>query len=339
MHSMIRRIARLAQGVFLESGAKARITEDGYTRVDPFLIASKAGVTVLLRPLERLLGAFIRQSTSGILINIERSAGLVHMTCAHELGHYYSGHQTTADETIDYGKSASIKEQEAEWFAYQLLAPRLLLANVLRRKGWTAQSLRNPILLYQLSLRLGISYSATAWSLRRQELLDQASVQKLLRVQPADIKRSLIGGELLNPRKEVWLLDESDQTSVLEPRPEDQLVLRLKGHASSGYVWSPQALAAEGFHIKPIEDASAHSTDLSELVIGGSSTSDYLVSYELVDANVSDSPIHLALEERRPWSKAAAPSASYQANALFEHIRPGLTDVAKSLMLQEITVA
>lgn len=339
MHSMIRRTALLAQGVFHESGAKVRITEDGYTRVDPFSIAAKAGITVLLRPLDRLLGVFIRQSTSGILVNTERSAGLVHMTCAHELGHFYSGHQTTADETIDYGKSASIKEQEAEWFAYQLLAPRVVLANVLRRKGWTAQSLRNPIVLYQLSLRLGISYSATAWSLRRQDLLDMSSVHKLLEVQPADIKRSLIGEEPLGPRKEVWLLDESDQSSVLEPRPEDRLVLRLKGHASSGYVWSPKELAAEGFHIRPIENAPTPSTDLSDLVIGGSSTSDYLVSSEVGDASVSDHPVRLAFEERRPWSKAAAPGASYQATALFENIRPGLTDAAKRRLLQEALLA
>lgn len=335
---MMRRIAQLAQRVFYESGSKARIQEDGYTRVDPFGIAAKEGITVLLRPLEKLLGAFIRQSSSGILVNVERSAGLIHMTCAHELGHYFSGHETTADEIIDYGRSASVKEQEAEWFAYQLLTPRLVLATAMKKKGWSAHSLRNPQLVYQLSLRLGISYTATLWSLRRYELLDYTTIQKLLKVQPADIKRNLIGERLLNPNKEVWLLDESDQSSILEPRPEDQLVLRLKNHASSGYVWSPKELTAEGFNIMPIETPASHVEDFSKLVIGGPVTSDYVISQEQRDTFIGNTPARFSLEECRPWSKSTMPISSYQARTLFEHLQPGLTGAAKSLLLQELVV-
>lgn len=338
MHLMMQRMARLAHEVFHDSGGNARI-KDGYTRVDPFAIAAKEGIAVILRPLDKLLGAFIRQSASGILINVERSAGLVHMTCAHELGHYFGGHETTTDITIDYDTTASIKEQEAEWFAYQLLVPRLVLATAMRRKGWTVQSLHKPHLVYQLSLRLGISYTATIWSLNRHKLLDRATVKNLLGVQPARIKRNLIGDALFNPHKEVWLLDESDQSIILEPRPEDLLVLRLKSHASSGYIWSPKELAAEGFHIKPIDSPSVHSENLSELIIGGSRTSDYLISPELRDACAPNIPIRFSLEECRPWTKIATPCASYQTEALFENLQPGLTGAAKGRLLQEISVA
>lgn len=335
MHSIQKRATQQANDVFRNSGCRARL-EDGYTRVDPFQIASWAGVTVILRPLDKLLGAFIRQSSSGILINVARSAGLVHMTCAHELGHFFAGHETTADETIDYGKTTNIKEIEAEWFAYQLLAPRLVMAKVMRQKGWSVASLKNPLVLYQLSLRLGISYSAAAWSLNRQNLLDRSTVDQLLRVQPADIKRALVGGELPNPHKEVWLLDEKDRTFVLEPRPEDQLVLRLKSNASAGYIWSPKEAAGEGFQISPIEGQSRHSKPSEDLVIGAPVTLDFFVSQERNEAEVSDTKSHILLEERRPWSKGAPPCASYHATTSFEHLQPGLTRVAKVELFQEL---
>lgn len=336
---MMRRIAKIAQEVFYESGAKDRILKDGFTRVDPFAIAAKAGVTVILRPLDKLLGAFIREAASGIIVNVQRSAGLVHMTCAHELGHYFSGHDTTADETIDYGKSASFKEREAEFFAYQLLTSRLVLATVMRRKSWTAHSLRNPLLVYQLALRLGISYSAALWSLKRHELLDYETVQRLLKIRPADIKGSLVGGDRLDPYKEVWLLDEGDQSSVLEPRPDDHLVLRLKSHASSGYIWSPKELASEGFQIQPINSHRMITDDISALTIGGLSTSDFNFFPQLGDGVDSENTIRFKLEERRPWDKLADPSGTYQANALFEHLQPGLTAAAKLKLLLEIKAA
>lgn len=333
MLPFIQKAARRATEIYHDSGADTRVEKDGYTRVDPFWVAAQEGVTVMLRPLDKLLGAFIRQETSGILVNAERSAGLIHMTCAHELGHYFMGHDTTADAKIDYGSSADRIEQEADWFAYQLLTPRILLANVIRRKGWSVQSLKDPLLLYQLSLRLGISYEATLWSLYRQKLLDWPTVQGMLKIQPVEIKRKLVGDKLLDPTKEVWLLDDQDRSSILEPRLEDQLLLRLKNHASAGYVWSADEIAAQGFQLRPILEQSKTPTDLSQLVFGGPSTADYLLVHAKNLAGVQ--PMVLAMEERRPWSSDTPASARFVAKAQFEQIHSGLTPAAKERLLQE----
>ena len=339
MLPFIQKAALRASEIYRDSGAGTRVEKDGYTRVDPFWVAAQEGVTVMLRPLDKLLGAFIRQETSGILVNAERSAGLIHMTCAHELGHYFMGHDTTADEKIDYGTSADRIEQEADWFAYQLLTPRLLLAHVIRRKDWSVQSLKDPLLLYQLSLRLGISYEAALWSLYRQKLLDRPTVQVMLKVQPAEIKRKLVGDKLLDPRKEVWLLDDHDRSSILEPRPEDQLLLRLKNHVSSGYVWSVDEIAAKGFQLRPILQQSKKPADLSHVVFGGPSTADYLL-VRAATTNLSQAqPIMLAMEERRSWSNDTPASATFVVKAEFEQIHSGLTPAAKKQLLQEGALA
>jgi Zn-dependent peptidase ImmA (M78 family) len=92
--------AKLASDVFETTRAMERIEQDGYTRIDPFKIAASEGISVLLRPMDKLLGAFIREDAPGILVNALRSAGMIHMTCAHELGHYFMGHDSAMDDTI-----------------------------------------------------------------------------------------------------------------------------------------------------------------------------------------------------------------------------------------------
>lgn len=330
--------ARRAIEIYHDSGAKARVEQDGYTRVDPFLIAGKERVPVLLRPLDKLLGAFIRDEVSGILINSERSAGLIHMTCAHELGHYFMGHGSKADDSLDYGPQAARQEQEADWFAYQLLAPRALLAHVLRRKHWSVQSLKDPSILYQLSLRLGISYTAAAWSLARQKLMTPADVKQLVSVQPLDIKQEVLGGQPFDPCKEVWLLDEHDRASVLEPRIEDEIVVRLKSHAGAGYLWSLDELASEGFQIRAIGDRMSPAVPM-QAVFGGTTTADFLLTRDQAVAGLTGYLAVVAMEEARPWINDGPANATFETKALFEHIAPGLTRVAKQQLLGENSVA
>ena len=102
--------ARRASEILEEFDAKERISA-GYTRVDAELIASASDVVVLYRKLDLLLGGFLREGNAvGIIINWDRPQGLVHMTCAHELGHFALGHQSTSDLTVDVGENAEMVE-------------------------------------------------------------------------------------------------------------------------------------------------------------------------------------------------------------------------------------
>lgn len=325
--------AKMAASVIENSRAMERIEQDGYTRVDPFRVADSEGISVALRPLDKLLGAFIRDQQSGILLNSARSAGLIHMTCAHELGHYFMGHDTTADETIEYGSKAAEMEQEADAFGHHLLVPRALLMNICRRKGWNLKSIQDPFNLYQLSLRLGVSYAAAAWSLMRHDYIDYDTVQRLLKTQPASIKQSLLKSPLPDSTKEVWVFDERDQSSVLEPRPDDHLIIRLKSHASAGYLWladSSDQVKAEGFTLQPAPNAPV---DPRTLTFGAETSMDYLLTG--ASENFTD-PHVVALAEVRPWEGKQPGDASYVSKAHFEPIAEGLTRESKKALIKEV---
>lgn len=329
--NQIRASTSRAAEVLRESGAKRRIDQDGYTRIDPFRVAQSAGVLVMLRPLEKLLGAFLNGGQPGILVNSERPAGLVQMTCAHELGHYFQGHGTTTDGQLDYGNSAAKKELEADWFAYSLLAPRWAVAKIMQRKGWSVADLSHPFMIYQLSLRLGVSYTAAVWSLNRLGLMDGSTVDSVLRTQPAAIKRSLLQKPLDNAQKDVWLLDDADRDLILEPRVDDSLLVRLKNHTDAGYVWTVQNVSSEGFIVEPLLN-STPATQRDELFIaGGAQYQDYLVYPK--EAVPSD--LHkLKLQEKKPWNPNEQAMDTYETAALYEDLSSGLSPVAKEVLLQ-----
>ena len=211
--------ARRAAKVLGEFSVRDRIKE-GYTRVDPTQLASEADVTVMFRPLDKLLGGFLREDgEAGILVNVLRPRGLVHMTCAHELGHYFLGHESTTDETVDIGMSAHLIEQQANQFAYSLLAPQWLVVTIMNLKRWSKSHLENPFIVYQLSLRLGMSFEAMTWSLVRLRFISQISASRTLAQKPKAMKLDALNIQDASVKVpgDVWVLDKSDKDRIIEP--------------------------------------------------------------------------------------------------------------------------
>jgi len=329
--------ARLAVEVLRDTGAERRIREDGYTRVDPLWIAATQGVMVMQRPFEKLLGAFVRESTPGIMVNSERPRGLIHLTCAHELGHYFLGHESTADEHIQYDKDSALQEREADWFAYCLLTSRATLAQTLRRKGWSINALRDPLNLYQLSLRIGVSYAAMAWSLARLKLWDRSDADRMTRIEPAEIKRSILGRGDFEARTDIWLLDERDRELVLEPSVRDQVLFRLPNHASSGYLWSLDEAQSEGFKIRPL-DAPAHPA-ATELPNAFNAEADHLLAGHVERSKFAGRILPLSFTERRPWEARRDNEAHFRTSVGFEEAGQGLSAGSRRRLLQEGTSA
>ncbi|CAM8819495.1 ImmA/IrrE family metallo-endopeptidase [Burkholderia pseudomallei] len=340
--------ARRATEVIADFHLKDRI-KDGYTRIDPALLASMAEVTVMYKPLDKLLGGFLREGDSpGILVNVARPRGLVHMTCAHELGHYFLGHESTADETVDIGTNADIKERQANHFAYSLLAPQWLVASIMRLKGWTRSDLEVPSVVYQLSLRLGTSYTAAVWSLVRCKLLQQNAADSLLSQPPKGLKQSLLDGRALSDANaDVWLLDISDRDRILEPGYGDLFALDLPNHAGSGHLWSVDELSCEGFTLKPfVRDARIHPRQpKSEHPIGGGkSTMRYLLetpeTFEYREGEERCPPAQrrqlISMQEKSPWSAAPSNIDRFSVSTEFELMSDGLSTAEKDLRLAAV---
>lgn len=331
--------ARRATEVLDEYEAKKRI-DAGYTRIDAEHIASASDVVVMYRKLKLLLGGFLREDGApGIIVNWDRPRGLVHMTCAHEFGHFALGHESTSDTTVDIAKDAALVERAANQFAYALLAPSWLVARTMRRHGWGRSKLRNPTVVYQMSLRLGMSYTAMVWSLHRLGHLSLSDALDIVEVQPIRLKRDILGGDTPNnSRGDVWMLTESDRDSILEPGLGDQMVFDLPNHAGSGHLWSVDDAQSEGFVLKPfMRDARNIPAPCSdEIIVGGDGAT---LRYELTttvefssagDENeatvqtLGQRQKTIFLREHSPWQPARSEIDHLNLFAEFERLKDGL---------------
>ncbi|MBK0110966.1 MULTISPECIES: ImmA/IrrE family metallo-endopeptidase [unclassified Delftia] len=342
--------ARRATEVLEEFEVRKRI-DTGYTRIDAELIASASEVIVMYRKFERLLGGFLLEDGNpGIIVNWDRPRGLVHMTCAHELGHFALGHESTSDITVDVSKQAALIERTANQFAYALLAPSWLVSQTMRRQSWGRDSIRRPSIVYQMSLRLGMSYKAMVWSLNRLGHLSLNDALGIVDVQPSSLKRELLGGTTLsNPRSDVWMLTETDRDRILEPGMSDQIVFDLPNHASSGHIWSVDEAQSEGFLLKPfVRDARLMPAPRgSDVFVGGNGST---LRYELttpsdiaapwaiengeVENYAADGDLVLrlnsrrrkiSLSERAPWQPGRMPTGQLSLFAEFERVEDGFS--------------
>jgi Zn-dependent peptidase ImmA (M78 family) len=309
----------------------------GYTRVDPVEIAFQSDVTVVFRSLEKLLGAFIDDEQPGILVNVARPRGLVHMTCAHELGHYFLGHETMADVEIEYGIQSNMVERQADQFAYSLMAPRWLITKLSRIKNWSLSSFRNPINVYQLSLRLGISFTAAVWSLNRHGFLSDTDASTMVKTTLRTVKENILGtGNGEDWRRDVWLLDERDQQFILEPTSDDSIVVKLPSHAAAGYLWTVDEANAEGFHLEPqlvSQDENTAKIDKDDLVVGSIAYTQYRLFNDKSEQKDGEHKV-LSLLESQPWLSTSPENDRYEIKTEYEILNEGLSALERERRVQ-----
>ena len=235
----ILRAASAAATALAESPMGAR------TSFDVIGAVMERNIPLLFRPLDKLWGAFITANDDerGIIVSTRLGLSAQRLTVAHELGHLMLGHQMSLDETIGFaGRNAQTsrptEEAAADTFASELLAPERLLLASARRHGWTKDELHRSETIYQLALRLGITYEAACWALVTCEVLARPEAARLQAATVDDLKRALAPAALItNSRADVWTLTAADTGTFLEADPDDLFVVHVQDHASAGYVW------------------------------------------------------------------------------------------------------
>lgn len=214
--------------------------------------------------LDGLLGACVRvdSATVGILITTQRSLHMQRFTAAHELGHFVLEHEGSLDREVRMPGDVferPIPEIEADAFAAEFLMPKWLMVGTAKRCGWwSAECLRDPAVVYQLSLRLAVSYEATCWGLLANDCIDRNDANAIARSTPKELKKSVLRGISLNDSwANVWVLHAGDNNSHLEAGPNDVFVVELEERAAAGFRWDAQVAIQAGFQV--LEDGNLFS--------------------------------------------------------------------------------
>lgn len=289
---------KAAHKLHCDLGARETLEHHAGGRIDVFGAIAELGATLMFQPLDQLLGAYLPGEEPGILITSKRRLPVQRFTAAHELAHLYLAHKPSLDDNgvlrrapFSAASRYERQEMEANAFASMFLAPDWLLALIVQRQGWAPEDLAKPDIAYQLSLRLGTSYTATCHVLKRLKTISHSQTQHLLSVKPKTIKRALL--DEYDPsdwRSDVWLLTDRDEGLSIEGGRRDLFVVRLQENSSSGYLWNFDELKAAGFAV--VSDAHE---PVSNKLVGG------LLTRKLTAQSSRRVSRNITFKEQRPW--------------------------------------
>ncbi len=216
----------------------------GTASIDVFSIISQLGIKLLFKPLDGLLGLYIPSESPGILVTTKRDLHVQRFTAAHELGHFVLQHKTVSlDKDVGFVARGRFRddfqEDAADAFAAEFLVPKWLLVSHMKRQNWSKNQILRSEIVYQLSLRLGLSYEATCWTLRSHGFLSKSQVHRLRTHPPKESKQKILSD--LIPESwfpDVWLITSNDDGANLIAGPDDYLVFVLDEHVANGYSWN-----------------------------------------------------------------------------------------------------
>lgn len=323
--------AKAAHTLHRDLGVREHLERVGGGRVDVFGAIGKLGATLMFQPLDKLLGAYLPAEEPGVLITTQRTLPVQRFTGAHELGHLYMNHEPSLDDEgilrrapFDTRSRLQHQEREADAFASMFLAPMWLLALIVRRQGWPPGSLADPTTVYQLSLRLGTSYSATAFALERHKIISRQERERLMSFEPKQIKRQLLEGyEPTDWRSDVWLLTRQDEGVLIEGGRNDLFVVRLQENSGAGYLWDFDALTDAGFAV-----VSQSEEAIDPSLVGG------VLTRRVTARSSEGGQGSVTLQESRPWLPGKPLHELHLQYDLRGPEQPGIWEPERLRMLQ-----
>jgi Zn-dependent peptidase ImmA (M78 family) len=297
----------------------------GTAAIDVYGFISDRQITLLFQKLGGLLGAYLEVERPGILVTTERPLAIQRFTAAHELGHAVLQHKAGLDgeEMIMRSPFASARydhrEIAADAFAAMFLMPDFLINSIAEQQKWNYDSVRDPRVIYQMSLRLGVSYEALARTLVKHKFLNASESQKILHVPVKEIKAELLGTAFKpeNWRCNVWQLSEKDEHATVVAEPNDLFVVRLREMSGAGYLWDLEQVRKAGYQV--LSDATEIPTGSG---IGGEV--ERVITARPLDPN----PGRFSTLQSRPWDPEDV-AAEFDVNFEFKLPEVGLLQSLK----------
>lgn len=270
---------------------------DNRTSFDVVGAVTELEIPLMYRPLKGLWGATITvdDDEKGVLVTTKLGRAVQRFTLAHELGHVLLGHKESFDETVGFTgrfgpKAKPTEEIAADTFASELLAPKRLAVASAKRHGWDRKALTDPTNVYQLSLRLGISFQAACWALVSHGVFDQSHAEQLQKLPVKDTKLKIASPTMINDSwADVWRITEGDNGTFLEGGINDVFAVHLQDFASAGYIWE---LVDVGNGAEVLDEVLPIEKKFSQ------------PAARVVFLRFKEQRVHrLTLEHRRPWNK------------------------------------
>ena len=278
--------------------------------IDIFGIVRAAGIVLAFRPMSGKVSAtLVREGkAAGIVVNSNHPLSRQRYSVAHELGHYEFGHKSTIDcgDALDRRDNLDDQEKLAESFAAWFLMPYPLVLGTVRRMGLKTVSRAEDV--YQISLRLGASFEATALQLRNQQLLSAAAQRTLAKLAPATLKRSVYGVDAPSDlRSDLWHMGMPDNGKTYITRPGDRIVLDVPEVPTSGRLWTNEthddlAISLRGETYDVVE------SDLLTEAVSDTAGSSIVkrFTFDLVNGPTQQAAATIELLNKTPWRDDAS---------------------------------
>lgn len=289
-----------------------------HERVDVFDALAWLDVKVVFKPLDGLLGAYIRGDHPGVMISTKRPLSVQRFTAAHELGHAVMRHEPSLDSPnvlrraamgqksrTPSGFASYLQEIEADAFAGTFLLPNWLVTHHAQKHGWTRSDLSKEDVIYQLSLRCGASYQATVWALERNGIISADARNLLLETKPKTLKQRIghISGAA-ETRQDAWVLNEGDSRANIAINVGDTVTVDLKQQAGAGYLWTSDAEP-------PASLTNLNSSVLIDAQVLGAPSSKRAF-YRADDEGL----VSLPFEHKRPWEANPVDQVTFNLNIM-----------------------
>jgi transcriptional regulator with XRE-family HTH domain len=169
---------------------KKRVTaRSGF--VDVFEVICELDIPLVFRPLTSAVGVFMSPPLSGIIVTTLQPNNIQRIIGAYMLGRVILGCGGSVEFKIPrVGEYGFEYELDVDSIVATIFASEFLLPNWIYRYhlncSYSSMNgyLQDPNVVFQLSLRLGVTYEAACWGLFRQRFLLRRDVEHLLEGRP-----------------------------------------------------------------------------------------------------------------------------------------------------------